>query len=250
MPVDINFSQSYFWLNSWVMANIIQLSTQSFCDRFVDYKLDPGRRLYDQMTMAARSAVANIAEGASRRNTSIETEMRLTDVARGSIDELQCDYFNFLLRHKADVWAIGNRHREALWGMNLDRAEYSNSLFHDAAAHILRQKSKYEPWTEHADAAVCANAMLILCLRLNKMLQHQLSAQLRVFREKGGFTENMTLERLDAKNARAIEQNAPSCPICGKPMHRRITRKGAGVGREFWGCSDYPRCRGLRDITQ
>lgn len=61
MGVDIKFSQSYFWLNSWVLANIIQLGTQSFCDRFVDYRLDPGRRLYDQMVMAARCGVANIA---------------------------------------------------------------------------------------------------------------------------------------------------------------------------------------------
>ncbi len=54
MGVDIKFSQSYFWLDSWIMANIIQLGTVSFCDRFVDYKIDPCRRLYDQMVLAAR----------------------------------------------------------------------------------------------------------------------------------------------------------------------------------------------------
>ena len=49
MGVDIQFSQSYHWLNSWVLANVIQLVTQDFCERFVDYRMDPGRRLYDQM---------------------------------------------------------------------------------------------------------------------------------------------------------------------------------------------------------
>ncbi len=106
MGVEILFSQSYMTLNSWVMANIIQLGTQSFCDRFVDFKIDPGRRLYDQMVPAARCGVANIAEGSARYSTSLETEMRLLDVARASIDEVQGDFFNFLLRHKADVWAI------------------------------------------------------------------------------------------------------------------------------------------------
>lgn len=53
MGVDIQFSQSYHWLNSWVLANVIQLTTQDFCERFVDYRMDPGRRLYDQMVMAA-----------------------------------------------------------------------------------------------------------------------------------------------------------------------------------------------------
>lgn len=197
MGVEIGFSQSYFWLNSWVLANIVQLATQSFCDRFVDFRLDPGRRLYDQMTMAARSAVANIAEGASRRNTSVETEMRLTDVARGSIDELQGDFFNFLLRRGADVWAIGNASREALWRIELEAPKYSTSLLHDAALHILAQKRKYDAWIESADAAVAANAMLILC---------------------------------------------------GKPMLRRMIRKGTRQGKEFWGCCDYPKCNGARGI--
>lgn len=89
MGVEIKFSQSYFWLDSWIMSNIIQLGTVSFCDRFVDYKIDPCRRLYDQMVLAARCCTANIAEGTSRYSTSIETEMRLLDVARASLDELQ-----------------------------------------------------------------------------------------------------------------------------------------------------------------
>lgn len=46
MEVNIQFSQSYHWLSSWILANLIQLATQDFCDRFVDYRMDPGRRLY------------------------------------------------------------------------------------------------------------------------------------------------------------------------------------------------------------
>ena len=57
MGVEIKFSQSYYMLNSWVLANIIQLGTQSFCDRFINYAIDPGRRLYDQMVLAARCGV-------------------------------------------------------------------------------------------------------------------------------------------------------------------------------------------------
>ena len=93
---------------------MIQLATQDFCDRFVDYRMDPGRRLYDQMVMAARCGVANIAEGSARHSTSVETEMRLLDVARASFDELQGDIFNFLLRRNGNVWAVGNSDREAI----------------------------------------------------------------------------------------------------------------------------------------
>lgn len=246
MGVDIKFSQSYFWLNSWVLANIVQLGTQSFCDRFVDYNIDPCRRLYDQMVLAARCGVANIAEGTARHSTSIETEMRLIDVARASIDEVQGDFFNFLLRRKTDIWAIGNPYREAVWRIELDSPDYSNSLLHDAALHILEQKRKYDPWIENASPDIAANAMLILCVRLNKMLESQLRTLLAQFRETGGFTENMTVERLEARRQSSEKAGAPKCPNCGKPMLRRMQKKGQGQGREFWGCSDYPNCKGIR----
>lgn len=60
--IKFTSAPSYFWLNAWVLANIIELATQRFCDRFVDFRIDPGHRLYDQMTQAARSIRANIAE--------------------------------------------------------------------------------------------------------------------------------------------------------------------------------------------
>ncbi len=248
MGVDIKFSQSYFWLDSWIMANIIQLGTVSFCDRFVDYKIDPCRRLYDQMVLAARCCTANIAEGTARYSTSIETEMRLLDVARASLDALQGDFFHYLLRCKAEVWAIGNSDRETLWTMKLDTPQYSNSLFHDAAEHILKQKAKFTPWIDSDVPTVVANALLILCARVNRMLESQLQSLLKRFRQQGGFTENMTSERIEAKRQQSKEGGAPSCPKCGKPMIRRMQKKGQGQGREFWGCSDYPGCNGIKSI--
>lgn len=248
MGVDIKFSQSYFWLNTWVLANIIQLGTQSFCERFVDYRIDPCRRLYDQMVMAARCGVANIAEGTSRHSTSIETEMRLLDVARASIDELQGDFFNYLLRRKAEIWPIGNPNRDAIWLTELDKAQYSNSLLHDAAAHIIDQKKKFDFWLESDSADVVANAMLILCVKINRMLQSQLKANLEVFKTKGGFSENMTAERLDAVRTKVNADDTPVCPKCGAHMIRRMQKRGSGQGREFWGCCNYPKCDGVRHL--
>lgn len=249
MSVNIQFSQSYHWLNSWILANVIQLATQDFCSRFVDYRMDPGRRLYDQMVMAARCGVANIAEGSARHSTSVETELKLLDVARASFDELQGDLFNFLLRKKADVWAIGNPDREAVWQMPLDPPHYTNSYLHDAALHILTQKRKFDPWLENDNPEIAANALLLLCFKENKLLQSQIEGQLDSFRQTGGFTENMTVERLEARKTQAAESGAPKCPKCGKPMLRRVQKRGRQQGREFWGCSDYPKCDGFRSIV-
>ena len=250
MGVNIQFSQSYFWLDSWILANIIQLATQDFCEKFIDFKMDPGRRLTDQMLMSARCGVANIAEGSARHSTSIETEMRLLDVARASFDELQGDLFNFLLRRKANVWAIGNPAREDIWQTRLDPPQYSNSYLHDAAIHILRQKSKFDLWLHNDNPEIVANALLVLLLKQNKMLQSQINSQLENFKETGGFSENMTQERLEARKAQAADSGAPQCPTCGMPMLKRMQKRGQMQGREFWGCSDYPKCTGTRPIPK
>ena len=248
MPVNIQFSQLYFWMDSWIMANIIQLATQDFCDKVLDFYTDPCRRLFDQMVMAARSGVANNAEGTSRHSTSIETELRLLDVARASLDELQGDFFNFLLRRKAEVWAIGNPDREAIWQMRLDTPQYSSSLLHDAAIHILQQKKKFDLWLQNDNPDIIANAVLVLIGRVNRMLESQMLKLLEDFRQKGGFSENMTQERHEARRTMALQEMAPNCPLCGKPMLKRMQKRGRMQGREFWGCSDYPNCNGTRKI--
>lgn len=87
MSVKIGSTLGYMYMDMWVLANVIQLGTFSFCRRFLNKDNDPCGRLFDQMTQAARSCQANIAEGASCHQTSIETEMKLVDVARASINK-------------------------------------------------------------------------------------------------------------------------------------------------------------------
>ena len=67
-------------------------------------------------------------------------------------------------------------------------------------------------------------------------------------RQTGGFTENMTVERLEARRSQASAGGALSCPKCGKPMFRRMQKKGQMQGREFWGCSGFPECNGILPI--
>lgn len=99
MGIEIKSIKGYYFLDAWVMSHIIYQATISFCQRYLNKDNDPSGRLYDQMVMAARSAHANIAEGSSRRQTSRETEMRLTDVARASLSELLSDFMAFSLTY-------------------------------------------------------------------------------------------------------------------------------------------------------
>ena len=240
----------YFWLDTWVMANIIQLATQDFCGRFLNHNNDPGGRQYDQMTQAARSAPANIAEGNSRHTTSRETEMKLTDVARATLAELTNDYFNWLLRHGQLSWSVHSTEYKQVVSIQLDRPAYDDDLQYQSGIHILRQKQRFDTWLKDSDSFQMARCMIVLCNRLAAMLSKQIEQQLTTFSEEGGFTEALTAERLTKRTQQNIEAGAPQCPICGKPMIRRMAKKGINAGNEFWSCSDYPNCHGTRPFKR
>ena len=235
----------YFRLDSWILANIVQLGTQSFCGRFLNRTNDPCGRQYDQMTQAARSGCANIAEGSARRATSRETEMKLTDVARSSLAELSGDYLNWLLRQEKVPWGKETPDARAVYAVRLEKAEYGQDVVHDACLHILAQKRKFAKWLELGDDETMANCLLILIARVINMLNHQMETQGERFEQEGGFREKLTSIRVEA---RAKQEAAPVCPDCGKAMTRRKARSGKNAGQDFWGCTGYPECKGVREM--
>ena len=239
---------AYFWLNTWVMANVIQLATQDFCKKFLNLKNDPCGRQFDQMTQAARSGVANIAEGTSRHATSRETEMKLTDVARASLAELGNDYLNWLLQHEQAPWSNKSPEYLQVSRIQFDKPEYSDDVLYQSALHILDQKHKFDTWLNSDDSIIASRCLLVLCERLTIMLRKQIENQLDVFTVEGGFTEALTTERLNHRKKESTQEDAPLCPKCGKPMIKRVAKKGVNSGQEFWSCSGYPECNGTRKM--
>ena len=238
----------YYWLDTWVLANVIQLATQDFCMRNLNRTNDPCGRQFDQMTQAARSVPANIAEGNSRHSTSKETEMRLTDVARASLAELANDYVNWLLLHENIPWSVKSEEHKSVSNIPLDKPTYKDDVQHQSGLHILKQKHKFDTWLCSKDSMLEANCLLVLCNRLIMMLSKQIENQLASFREEGGFTEALSAERLAFRAEQNVQSDAPACPKCGKPMIKRVAKKGVNAGKEFWSCSSYPNCDGTRPV--
>ena len=240
-------SGGYRRLDSWVMASIVQLANFRFCVKFVTRALDPTGRQYDQMTQAARSGKVNIVEGSARSSTSKETEMKLTDVARASLAELHSDYEDWLLRHEMVPWRKDSPEAQAVYATRLDRPNYGDDVVHDSCVHIHAQKRKFARWLESDEHEVFANAMLILLSRTINMLIRQKEAQGETFAQEGGFREKLSAVRIEA---RAQAEGAPVCPECGKPMKRRTAKAGSNAGHDFWGCTGYPECKGVRKIER
>ena len=85
---------------SFQTATIIYDATYWFCERFLDSR----SRIVDQMTQAARSGRQNIAEGSRAAGTSSQTELRLVNVARASLEELLLDYEDYLRHRRHCQW--------------------------------------------------------------------------------------------------------------------------------------------------
>ncbi len=100
----------YRKLKSFQVAQLTYDVTVRFCDRYIDKR----SRTHDQMVQAARSGVQNIAEGSQASGTSKKTELKLTNVARGSLEELRLDYEDFLRQRGLPVWDRDDPRRQGL----------------------------------------------------------------------------------------------------------------------------------------
>ncbi len=229
-------SGGYRELKSFQAATLVYDATVAFCERFVDKR----SRTVDQMVQAARSGRQNIAEGSRASASSSQTELRLVNVARASLDELLLDYEDFLRQRALRQWAKDSAEAQAVREAWRDRPDRSDPT--DPSDRF----GLYAPWLTHADPAVVANAVICLIHQTNYLLDRQIAGLERDFVEKGGYSEQLAAARLAQ---RAEARQAPNCPRCGKPMALRTARKGPRAGEPFWGCSGYPECKGTLDRT-
>lgn len=218
-------------LRSFQMAEIVFDATVAFCDRHHEMSA----RYRDQMVQAARSGRQNIAEGSCASAISGKSEMLLTNVARGSLQELLLDYEDFL-RH----------HRLTQWDKNSPEALVVREICKTHGPEIAH----YADWLNHKDQVVVVNALICVCNQAIYLLRQQVKALESSHLEEGGYSEQLHAARIARRGEQQAACKTPECPTCGKSMVRRIARQGARAGKPFWGCSDFPRCRGTRNIPE
>jgi four helix bundle suffix protein len=170
-------------LLSFRKARIVFDGTVRFCDRFVDKR----SRTRDQMVQAARSGKQNILEGSQASGTSKETELKLTNVARASLEELLEDYRDFL--------RTGGH---APWPKNSKEALYIRKL----GAKSNRSYESYRSYFETRPPEIVANILICLIHQTNYLLDQQLRRLEQDFLAEGGLRERMTRARLQARARR------------------------------------------------
>ncbi len=225
---------------------LIYHATEVFCARNYSYKNDALGKTVGQMLGAARSARQNIVEGSTRAGTSKETELRLYDVAKGSLEELAGDYEAFLFGRGEVPWSEDDTRAAEFMSLVLDR--YAGSLNrHEYGKYILAMRQRFSRFLEAEDPIVAANAALMAIDQASKLLHRQMTSVSAAFREEGGFTERLSKARLETRDTQSSASMTPKCPRCGKPMRKMIARKGRNAGNPFWSCTGYPDCNGTRN---
>jgi four helix bundle suffix protein len=162
----------YRKLKTFQLARLIFDITVRFCDRFIDKR----NRTHDQMVQAARSGVQNIAEGSQVSGTSKKSELKLTNVARASLEELGLDYEDFLRQRELVLWDRADPRGRKLIGLRLSTAD-------QFALWVKRQNGSV--------SEIAANGVLVLLSVTCSLLDRQISAQAAAFQREGGFTERL-----------------------------------------------------------
>ena len=171
----------YKRLMTYHRAEIIYDGTIYFTRRF----FKPFDRTVSQMVQAARSGKQNIAEGSMASGTSKATEIKLTNVARASLEELKTDYEDFLRCRGLPRWE--KDHRLVCRLRELNRTGH------------LPGYDCFKKAIEHDDPEICANIMITLIEICNYLLKRQIDSMEADFLANGGIRERMYTARSDRR---------------------------------------------------
>jgi four helix bundle suffix protein len=193
-------------LKSFQVAQLAYDVTVRFCNRYIDRR----SRTHDQMVQAARSGVQNIAEGSKMAGTSKKMELKLTNVANASLDELRLDYEDFLRQRGLTLWTKGDPRRAWLIARRCTTAEAVAAWVREVRERekngldgpngpkappkpraVSIQSTSSIQSNPPAYSEIAANAAHTLVVVAASLLNRQTAAQAAAFEKEGGFTERL-----------------------------------------------------------
>ena len=195
----------YRRLKSFQVAQLVYDVTVRFCDRYVEKR----SRTHDQMVQAARSGVQNVAEGSLASGTSKKGELKLTNVARASLEELRLDYEDFLRQRGLEQWEPNHPALKRFKARRVAKMEEFAEWVADELTRTGTDGHRPAPTTGKSvrvrvgrwrSAELAANGALSLLNVCCHLLDRQLAAQASAFEHKGGFTERLYRVRTEKRS--------------------------------------------------
>ena len=201
----------YRKLKGFQLAQLVYDITIRFCEQYIER----GSRTKDQMVQAARSGVQNIAEGSQVSATSKKMELKLTQVARASLEELKLNYEDFL-RHKELVEldpndpilvrfkelrckSLEDVHRWVVEEREMGKKSGRTRTGTDGHRHTDEHGRGQSSRRVLSSACLAANAALSLLNLACYLLDRQVQRLAKDFEEQGGFTERLYRTRSQSR---------------------------------------------------
>ncbi|HEX5315189.1 MAG TPA: four helix bundle suffix domain-containing protein [Candidatus Kapabacteria bacterium] len=201
----------YRKLKSFQVAQLAYDVTVRFCDKYIERR----SRTHDQMVQAARSGVQNIAEGSQTSSTSRKMELKLTNVARASLEELRLDYEDFIRHRRLALWEPNDPRRAELvarrcqtaddvarWALDVHRAAEKVAQVAPGGLSGQNEPRGQAPSIEATSSTkptitiptypeIIANGALVLINVAATLLDRQIDSLAKLFEKEGGFTERL-----------------------------------------------------------
>lgn len=196
----------YRKLRSFQVAQLIYDVTVRFCDKYISKH----SRTHDQMVQAAHSGVQNIAEGSQVSATSKKMELKLTQVARASLEELKLDYEDFLRQRGLVQWRRENPLRQALIDRRCQTADEVAAWVVEIAKPGGQDRPGSDTFIPSTSSTLStklypelsANAALVLLAVACALLDRQVARLAAEFENEGGFTERLYRVRIAKRRAK------------------------------------------------
>ncbi len=201
---------------TWQLADLIYDITVRFCDKYVDRR----SRTHDQMVQAARSGCQNLQEGSVDSAVSKKIELKLTGIAKGSLEELRRDFKKHLQHRELPEWPpnhpaltrfkavrcasleqfrawvaeearLAGQERKNTDGKNTDGHGQARTATNEASSGVRAGPCSSVPVRVPSPEVCAANGALSLLNLCIHLIGRQMEAQADAFEKEGGFTERL-----------------------------------------------------------
>ena len=196
-----------------------------------------GSRFGGRIGDYAHNARFHLKTAAELADGETERKRRLIGQADSLLSRMMNETELLLMSCGGAVWSEEDELYLEIMAQRLDPFENGTDGMAAFSRVVLKEREQFGRWLLAEDMSMALNGLLVLTGRLRRLLRHE---RKRLAEEEG-----------EAKRRALFPEAAesPKCPVCGSPMRLRTAKTGTNAGRRFWGCTQYPACRGVREIV-
>ena len=195
-----------------------------------------GSRFVGRIGDHAHDARFLLKTAAELADDETERKRRLIGQADSLLSRMMNETELLLMSCGCAVWSEEDERYLEMMSQRIEPSEDGTDGAAVLSRAVLKERERFGRWPLAEDMSLALNGLLALAGRLRRLLRHE---------------RKRLAEEMDKAKHRALFPEAadtPSCPVCGSPMRLRTAKSGANAGSRFWGCTQYPACRGVREI--